>query len=82
MNVALYLRVSTHDQNCELQLRELRSHADREGWYIFEVYKDVLSGATNRRPGLDRLLTDACARKFECILCWKLDRFGAPWWIV
>ena len=76
MNVALYLRVSTHDQNCELQLRELRTYTDREGWHVVEVYKDVLSGAVNRRPGLDRLLTDARAQKFECILCWKLDRFG------
>lgn len=76
MKVALYIRVSTHDQNCELQLRELKAYTDREEWHIVEVFRDVLSGATNRRPGLDRLLADARAQKFECILCWKLDRFG------
>src|SRR5262249_48407158 len=26
--------------------------------------------------GLDQLLADARAHKFECLLCWKLDRFG------
>jgi DNA invertase Pin-like site-specific DNA recombinase len=76
MNVALYVRVSTHDQNCELQLRELKIHADRENWNIVEVYRDVMSGAARRRPGLDRLLADAASRKFDCIVCWKLDRFG------
>jgi len=76
MRVALYVRVSTHDQNCELQLRELKAHADHEQWQIADIYKDILSGATVRRPGLVRLLADAKARKFDCILCWKLDRFG------
>jgi len=76
MNVAFYVRVSTHDQNCELQLRELQAHADRERWQVFDVYRDVLSGAKVRRPDLDRLLADAKAKKFDCILCWKLDRFG------
>src|SRR5262249_36752017 len=52
MKVALYVRVSTHDQNCELQLRELEAHADREQWEITEIYQDILSGAKARRPGL------------------------------
>jgi len=76
MRVALYSRVSTRDQNCELQLRELKAYADREQWHVVAVFKDVLSGATTRRPGLDRLLADARASEFDCILCWKLDRFG------
>src|SRR5262245_34212033 len=75
MKVALYARVSTHDQNCELQLRELKAHADHEHWQIADVYKDILSGVKARRPGLDQLLDDAKARRFDCILCWKLD-FG------
>src|SRR5499427_9192458 len=76
MKAALYVRVSTHDQNCELQLRELEAHADREQWEITEIYRDVLTGTKARRPGLDRLLADARDKKFDCMLCWKLDRFG------
>ena len=76
MRVALYVRVSTQDQNCELQTRELHAFADREQWQTAGVYEDVMSGAKGRRPGLDRLMTDACEKTFDCILCWKLDRFG------
>jgi DNA invertase Pin-like site-specific DNA recombinase len=42
---ALYTRVSTVEQNSELQLRELQSHADREGWQIVDTYQDIISGA-------------------------------------
>ncbi len=76
MNVAVYARVSTQDQDCELQLRELRDYAIRQGWDILDTYQDVMSGDKARRPGLDRLMADARARKFDCVLCWKLDRFG------
>lgn len=31
MNAAVHTRVSTADQNCELQLRELREYAARQG---------------------------------------------------
>ena len=34
------------------------------------------SGAKASRPGLNSLMADAMARKFETILVWKLDRFG------
>jgi DNA invertase Pin-like site-specific DNA recombinase len=76
VRVALYIRVSTSDQNCEFQLRELQDYAAHQGWPVAEVYQDVMSGAQARRPGLARLLADAAARKFHRALVWKLDRFG------
>lgn len=76
MRAAIYVRVSTADQNCELQIRELREYADRSGWEILETYQDVISGAKPSRPGLNRLMTHASAKKFDCLLVWKLDRFG------
>jgi DNA invertase Pin-like site-specific DNA recombinase len=76
MRAAIYARVSTTDQNCELQLRELREYAGRQGWEIGETYQDVMSGERSSRPGLNRLMTDATARKFDCLLVWMLDRFG------
>jgi DNA invertase Pin-like site-specific DNA recombinase len=68
--------VSTADQNAELQLRELREHAARQRWDPVEVYHDVISGAKTSRPALNRLMADARAMKFNCVLVWKLDRFG------
>jgi DNA invertase Pin-like site-specific DNA recombinase len=76
IRVAAYTRVSTPDQNPDLQLQELRDYADRQGWEVVESYHDVISGTKARRPGLDRLMADARLRKFDCVLVWKLDRFG------
>lgn len=75
MRFALYGRVSTADQNCELQLRELRAYASSQG-EIVEIYQDVASGSTTARPSLNRLIADVKAGKFDCVLVWKLDRFG------
>lgn len=76
MRVAIYARVSTTDQNCEMQLRELREYCVRRGWAAGEEYIDTgWSGAKASRPALDRLMADAGAHRFDCVLCWKLDRF-------
>ena len=76
MTVACYIRVSTPDQNSELQLRELREYAHRQGSEIVAAYQDVASGAKGKRPGLAALMEGAREGKFTCVLVWKLDRFG------
>ena len=66
MNAAIYARVSTTDQSCELQLRELREYAARRGWSVHAEYVDTgWSGAKASRPELDRLLADARTRRFD-----------------
>jgi site-specific DNA recombinase len=76
MKSIVYTRVSTADQNHDLQRRELFDYSARQGWEITEVYEDTISGDKTTRPALDRLLADASAKKFEVVLVWKLDRFG------
>lgn len=76
MRAAIYTRVSTSDQNPDLQLREVNDYASRQGWEIVETHQDTISGAKASRPGLNALMADARARKFTCLLVWKLDRFG------
>ena len=77
MRTALYARVSTTDQTCEMQLRELREYAARRGWQIAGEYVDTgWSGAKASRPELDRLMQDARMRRFDAVLVWKLDRWG------
>ena len=77
MRCAIYARVSTTDQNCEMQLRELREYIQRRGWEPAAEYVDTgWSGTKASRPQLDRLMVDARAHRFDCILVWKLDRFG------
>jgi DNA invertase Pin-like site-specific DNA recombinase len=76
--VALYARVSTlNNQDPEMQLSELREYAGRRGWQITEEYTDQgVSGCKESRPALNRLMSDACRRRFDAILVWKIDRFG------
>ena len=77
MRSAIYARVSTADQTCEMQLRELREYAARRGWELFAEYVDRgWSGAKANRPELDRLMADARQRRFDAVLVWKLDRWG------
>ena len=77
MRAAIYARVSTTDQNCEMQLAELREYVSRRGWKSAGEYVDTgWSGTKASRPELNRLMNDAGQRKFDVILCWKLDRFG------
>ncbi len=75
--VALYARVSTNQQDPEVQLRELRALATARGWTISREYVDAgISGASTSRPELSRLLTDAHKGCFAGILVWRLDRLG------
>jgi DNA invertase Pin-like site-specific DNA recombinase len=77
MIIAIYARVSTSDQSCEMQLHELRQYVAKRGWGVFQEYVDTgFSGAAASRPRLDQLLRDARLRKFEAVLVWKLDRWG------
>ncbi len=39
MRAAVYTRVSTSDQNTELQLREVHEYATHQGWQIAETYR-------------------------------------------
>ena len=75
-NVVLYLRVSTTDQHCENQRRELTAYCAARGWTIVREYADEgVSGSRSDRPALNELRKDA-RRLFDTVLCWRLDRAG------
>jgi len=77
MNVAMYARVSTTDQKCESQLKELREYVERMKWTCTGAYVDTgFSGSKASRPALDRLMADAAMHKMDVIIVYKLDRFG------
>jgi len=75
--VAVYARVSTDDQSCGLQLNECREYCERRGWRLAGEYVDTgWSGTKASRPQLDKLMRDARAHRFDCVMVWKVDRFG------
>ena len=76
MRAAIYARVSTLDQHVENQLTELRSYVEHRGWSVVEYVDKGVSGAKDRRPALDELLKAARRRRFDVLVCWRLDRLG------
>src|SRR5688572_15517516 len=76
MRAAVYARVSTLDQEPENQLQELRRYVEARGWIGTEFVDRGVSGAKDKRPALDALLKDAKRRRFDVLLCWRLDRLG------
>lgn len=77
MRTAIYARVSTTDQKCEMQLTELREYIIARKWELVKEYVDEgYSGASSKRPALKECLRDAKLRKFDCVIVWKLDRWG------
>lgn len=78
LKVALYVRVSTTEQEEENQLRQLRDYCLKSNWDISDehTYKDFISGKEESRPDYDRLFVDAHQKKFNVVLFWALDRFA------
>jgi DNA invertase Pin-like site-specific DNA recombinase len=67
MNIG-YCRVSTQDQNLELQLDELKKAGCEK------IFQDVASGSKDEREGLQKAM--GFAREGDCIVVWKLDRLS------
>ncbi|NNM73701.1 recombinase family protein [Enterovirga aerilata] len=78
--VALYARYSSDNQrdaSIEDQLRQCRERAAREGWTIVESYSDrAISGASLIRSGIQSLLADAQAGRFDMVVSEALDRIS------
>ena len=67
MNIG-YARVSTEDQNLDLQIDAL------EEAKCDHIYKEKMSGTIHDRPALDKALN--FMRKGDTLVVWKLDRLG------
>jgi len=63
-----YARVSTAEQNADLQTDELTAAG------CWKVFVDQASGALDRRPELDRVLEQL--RPGDTLVVWRLDRLG------
>src|SRR4051812_45280825 len=83
MRVAVYARVSTQRQaqaqTVEQQLDRLKQHAEEQSWLVpvdFIFRDDGYSGASLKRPGLDRLRDRAAARSLDLVLITAPDRLA------
>ena len=83
MRTAIYVRVSTQrqaqTQTIDQQIDRLRSHVEADGGTLSDenVFRDDgYSGATLKRPGLDRLRDRAALAAFDVILLTDPDRLA------
>lgn len=63
-----YVRVSTIDQNLDLQIDALKAYG------CDKIFQDKLSGVKDKRPGLEEALQ--YVRPGDSLVVWRLDRLG------
>lgn len=77
MRAAIYIRVSTTEQNYENQKPAIEKYAERRGFEIVAEYAEEASAWRNgHQKELSRLLKDAGAGEFDVLLVWALDRLS------
>lgn len=74
--VAVYARVSTHDQKTlPMQIESCKDYAQSRGWEVLFEVKEVCSGS-GKRIERSKLLKLCRQRKVDIVITWKLDRWG------
>lgn len=74
--VIIYARVSTREQNPDMQLLDLRTYAEARKLQVIQEYVDYASGSKSDRENYIRLFNDVRKRKTDVVLVWKFDRFA------
>lgn len=74
--VALYCRVSTADQSCARQERDLLAFAARAGYEVMGIWKETASGMQDNRSERNKVMALAQARQIDAILVTELTRWG------
>lgn len=76
MRVAIYCRVSTHDQNCERQERDLVEYAQRLGYEVVGIWSEFGSGVKLDRVKRKEIMAIARKGKIDAVLVTELTRWG------
>lgn len=81
MRVALYPRVSGHEQEDNYsipeQIKRMKAYCEARGWMVYKIYTDSgFTGSNLDRPGLQSLIRDAEKKNIDMVLVYKLDRLS------
>ena len=81
MRVALYPRVSGHEQEDNYsipeQIERMQKYCEARDWMVHKIYTDSgFSGSNLERPGLQQMIKDAESGKIDMVLVYKLDRLS------
>jgi len=73
LKVAVYLRVSSKDQDVEIQKEKCLAYCKMKGWDDVKIYIDKCSGDYAEQSALNRLLSDGMT---DVLVFWRFDRFS------
>jgi putative DNA-invertase from lambdoid prophage Rac len=74
--IALYCRVSTADQSCARQERDLAAFAERSIYDVVGTFKETGSGVKLERAERRKVMGRAQARQIDAVLVTELSRWG------
>jgi putative DNA-invertase from lambdoid prophage Rac len=76
LRCAIYARVSTHDQTCDRQDRDLTAYADKCDYQVVKIFREVGSGAKNDRVERKKIIQLARSRVIDAVLVTEISRWG------
>lgn len=80
MKVVIYARFSSSSQreaSIDEQVKVCKEYAEKNDYNIVKIYSDcALTGKTDDRPQLQKLLSDSSKLMFQAVLVYSIDRFG------
>lgn len=78
MEVVIYSRVSTTNQEFKRQTEELKDYSKKMGYEVVNVFEEKISGGkTNEeREELSKMMTYIQENNIKKVLCWELSRIG------
>lgn len=80
MKAAIYSRKSKFTgkgESVENQIELCKSYAKNNGYDDIYIYEDEgFSGGNINRPEFKSMMKDAAAKKFDAIICYRLDRIS------
>lgn len=80
MKGVIYARYSSHNQterSIEGQIEDCMAYAKANDIDIIDTYADrAMTGTNDNRDAFQKMLKDSSRGLFECVLVWKVDRFG------
>jgi len=76
MKIAIYCRVSTSDQSCSRQERDLLDYAHQAGYEVVGIWKETVSGVKSQHQERNKVMELAQHRQISGILVTELTRWG------
>lgn len=76
MKVAIYCRVSTNEQSCFRQKRDLIDFAQKECHEIMGIWSETVSGISLKRTERNKVMALAKRKEIDAVMVTELSRWG------